>query len=66
MTGSKGDSSRKSKAERGPFGDARPDAGENDMRTGGSNPQEDVEDRDNVSTVKPEEYPEADRLLSKP
>jgi len=51
---------------RGPLGDARPDADRHDSRTRGSLPQEDVEDRDNVSIVKPEDYPEADRAISKP
>jgi hypothetical protein len=51
---------------RGPFGDARPDKPGSDPRTGGSLPQEDVEDRPNVSTVKPEDYPAADREIAKP
>lgn len=42
---------------RGPLGDARPDAAEGDNRTGGGQPQEKVEDRPSVSTVKPEDYP---------
>lgn len=43
---------------RGPLGDARPDAAEGDSRTGGGQPQEKVEDRPVVGTVKPEDYPE--------
>lgn len=43
---------------RGPLGDARPDAAEGDDRTGGGQPQEKVEDRPVVGTVKPEDYPE--------
>ena len=58
--------SRKAETKRGPGGDARPDADEQDTRTGGSLPQEDVENRENVSTVTPEDYPEADRAISKP
>ena len=50
---------------RGPFGDARPDKPGPDPRTGGSLPQENVEDRPNVSTVKPEDYPAADREIAK-
>jgi len=46
---------------RGPLGDVRPDHDKPDPRTGGSTPQEDVEDRPNVSTVKPEDYPQGQR-----
>ena len=46
--------------ERGPWGDARPDAGPTGDVTP-SRPQEKVEDRENVSTVTPEDYPLADR-----
>jgi len=46
---------------RGPLGDALPDGNDPDPRTGGSLPQEDVEDRPAVSTVKPEDYPEDQR-----
>lgn len=42
---------------RGPLGDARPDSANHNTRTGGSQPQEKVEDRPNVGTVKPEDYP---------
>lgn len=38
----------------------------NDPLTGGGLPQEDVEDRPNVSVVTPEDYPLADRTTSKP
>jgi hypothetical protein len=47
--------------ERGPFGDARPDA---DFGQSGARPserQEDVSDRDNVGTVSPEDYPSEER-----
>jgi hypothetical protein len=46
--------------KRGPFGDARPDADRNENVTP-SLTEEKVEDRDNVSTVTPEDYPLADR-----
>lgn len=52
--------------DRSPFGDARPDNSKNDPRANPSLPQEDVEDRENVSTVTPEDYPAADREDSKP
>ncbi|WP_082545873.1 hypothetical protein [Sphingomonas sp. Root50] len=51
---------------RGPAGDARPNAQDPDPRTRGGQPQEDVEDRPAVSTVTPEDYPEADRAKSRP
>ena len=47
--------------ERGPLGDARPDAGGSPAATEGSRPQEKVEDRPNVSQVTPEDYPEDQR-----
>jgi hypothetical protein len=43
---------------RGPLGDVRPDAADGDDRTSGGQPQEKVEDRPVVDTVKPEDYPE--------
>ncbi len=43
---------------RGPLGDVLPGKEKQDPRTRGGLPQEDVEDRPNVSTVKPEDYPE--------
>jgi hypothetical protein len=52
--------------DRGPFGDTRPDNTKNDTRATPSLPQENVEDRENVSTVTPEDYPLADRALSQP
>jgi hypothetical protein len=52
--------------DRGPLGDARPDNVKNDPRANASLPQEDVEDRENVSTVTPEDYPKEDRELSRP
>lgn len=51
---------------RGPLGDARPGRDDADARTGGGQPQEGVEDRPNVSTVTPEDYPADDRADSKP
>ncbi len=52
--------------DRNILGDARPDNQKDDPRANRSLPQEDVEDRENVSTVKPEDYPLADRRISKP
>lgn len=40
----------------GPLGDVMPEKGL-DPRTPGGLPQQKVEDRDNVGTVKPEDYP---------
>ena len=51
---------------RGPGGDVRPNGDDSDPRTGGGKSQEDVEDRPSVGTVKPEDYPDADRANSKP
>ena len=51
---------------RGPAGDVRPNAEDPDPRTRGGKPQEDVEDRPNVGTVKPSDYPAADRAKSRP
>jgi hypothetical protein len=42
------------------------DEGEEDEDTPGSNKQEDVEDRPNVGTVKPEDYPEEERRDQRP
>lgn len=50
----------------GPYGDARPDNVKDDPRANRSLPQEDVDDRENVSTVTPEDYPIADRQDSRP
>lgn len=44
--------------KRGPLGDGRPDATENDTKTPGGQPAEKSEDRPNVGSVKPEDYPE--------
>lgn len=52
--------------DRGPFGDARPDNQKNDADANPSLPQEDVEDRENVSIVTPEDYPLSDRQSSRP
>lgn len=49
-----------------PFGDARLDNVKDDPRANRSLPQEDVDDRENVSTVTPEDYPIADRQDSRP
>jgi hypothetical protein len=51
---------------RGPLGDARPDAGENGETMRPSLPPEDVEDRENVGIVKPEDYPLSDRQIANP
>lgn len=51
---------------RGPAGDVRPNGDDPYPRTGGGKLQEAVEDRPSVGTVKPEDYPEADRADSKP
>lgn len=51
---------------RGPAGDARPNDEAPDPRTRGGQPPEGVEDRPSVSTVTPEDYPEADRVDSRP
>lgn len=45
----------------GPLGDAIPSADAPDEQTSGGQKPEKVEDRPNVSEVKPEDYPEADR-----
>lgn len=52
--------------DRGPFSDARPDNTKDDPRANRSLPQADVDDRENVSTVKPEDYPAADRAIAQP
>lgn len=52
--------------DRGPFGDARPDNQKNDTRANRSLPEADVDDRENVSKVKPEDYPLADRSIAQP
>lgn len=57
---------RVSAQSRGPFGDARPDNTSDDPRANRSLPQADVGDRENVSTVKPEDYPLADRAIAQP
>jgi len=45
---------------RGPLGDVRPEH-DSPKSTPGGQPQEDVEDRPNVSTVTPEDYPADER-----
>lgn len=52
--------------DRGPFGDARPDNVKDDPRANRSLLQTNVEDRENGSTRKPEDYPEADRAIAQP
>jgi len=52
--------------DRGPLGDARPDNSTADSRVNPNLPQEEVEDRENVSIVTPEDYPLADREISRP
>ena len=49
------------KEPRGPLGDVRRDHNAPDPRTGGGQPQEEVEDRPAVSQVKPEDYPNGQR-----
>ena len=51
---------------RGAAGDVQPNEQDPDPRTRGGQPQEDVEDRPNVSIVTPEDYPEADRAAARP
>lgn len=51
---------------RGPMGDVIPNDDDPDPRTRGGKPQEDVEDRPNVGTVTPEDYPARDRTNSRP
>ena len=58
--------SPKLEVERGVLGDARPKHQRTDPRTGGGLSQEDVEQRRNVSTVTPEDYPEKDRAIANP
>lgn len=43
--------------KRGPLGDVRPDAAEDDDMTPGGQPSEKPEDRPNVGSVKPDDYP---------
>ena len=45
----------------GPVGDVQPNENDPDPRTRGGRKQEDVEDRPEVSTVKPEDYPKDQR-----
>lgn len=50
-----------SQNRKGPLGDVIPRADAPDDETSGGQKPEKVEDRPNVSQVKPEDYPEADR-----
>lgn len=52
------DQARQPEKERGPLGDARPDATKDDPTTRGGQPPEKPEDRPNVGSVKPEDYPD--------
>jgi hypothetical protein len=58
FTGSEG----KQGNDRTPSGGSENSQGEPCSQTPGGQPQEDVEDRPNVSTVTPEDYPPADRV----
>jgi hypothetical protein len=51
---------------RGPLGDAHPEAADENIKTPGSLPPEKVEDRENVSMVRPEDYPREDRAAVDP
>ena len=44
--------------DRGPLGEAEPRDSDPDPRTGGGMAQEKPEDRPNVGSVKPEDYPQ--------
>ena len=50
----------------GPAGDVIPTNDGRDARTAGGQPQEPVEKRPNVSQVKPDDYPLADRKIATP
>ncbi len=52
--------------DHGPFGAPRPDNTLDDPRANRSLPQADIEDRENVSTVTPEDYPVSDRAIAQP
>ena len=52
--------------ERGPLGDARPDAQQDDPRANPAQRPEKVENRPMVSKVTPEDYPASDRADSDP
>lgn len=62
----KADVRENSETPRGPLGDTLSGREKADPRTGGAQPQEKVEDRPNVGTVRPEDYPEKDRDDSRP
>lgn len=49
---------------KGPLGDMLPPKSGETRRITPSIPQEDVDDRPNVGSVRPEDYPAADRLLA--
>lgn len=66
MSGTRDQEPKVTEMDRDMLGDARPDNQKDDPRANRSLPQEDVDDRENVSTVKPEDYPLADRHISKP
>lgn len=48
---------KREKPDQGPLGDVRPHEDDAGAKTGGSLKPEDVEDRPNVGTVKPDDYP---------
>lgn len=50
----------------GPLGDAIPSKNAPDDQTHGGQKPEKIEDRPNVGTVKPEDYPAEDRARSAP
>lgn len=62
----KPDPRQHSETPQGPLGDPLPGREKADPRTGGGQPQEDVEDRPHVGTVRPDDYPEQDREDSRP
>jgi hypothetical protein len=51
---------------REPLGNAQPDAADEDIKTPGSLPPAKVEDRENVGTVQPEDYPREGRAAADP
>jgi len=59
-------STPKTEERQGPLGDVIPTDDRPGTQTVGGQKPEAVEDRPNVSTVKPEDYPEADRAKIDP
>lgn len=66
MTNDNEPEQKSGEGDRRALDDARPANTDIDPRTGGSLPQKKVEDRKNVSTVTPEDYPADDREISQP